>query len=145
MNTLTAEFGYMLLMFLPVAAVIFSLLRELKKDRAASAMPFSELRRPAGESNRLRVQKLDESIDPWLVVLTTIPILLALVLTLQRPHWAVVILCFLISAVIAAFAHRILSPLIRKRAAYRLGFHGERFVAEELNQLMLDGFHVFHD
>jgi hypothetical protein len=145
MNTLTAELGYMLLMFLPVAALMFSLFRELNKDRAASTVPFSELRRPAGESNRLRVQELDEWIDPWLVVLTTIPVMLTLVLTLQRPHKVVVILCFLISAVVAAVAHRILRPLIRERAAYRLGFHGERFVAEELNQLMSDGFRVFHD
>ena len=134
----------MLLMCLPVAALIFSLFRELKKDRAASIAPFSELRRPAGETNRLRVQEFDEWIDPWFVVLTTIPIILVVVLTLQRPHWAVVILFFLISAVVAAVAHRILSRLIRKRAAYRLGFHGERFVAEELNQLMSDGFRVFH-
>ena len=145
MNTLTAELGYMLLMFLPVAALIFSLFREMKKDRAASAVPFSELRRPAGESNRLRVQELDEWIDPWLVVLTAIPIMLALVLTLQRPHRVVVIFFFLISAVIGVLAHQILRPLIRKRAAYRLGFHGERFVAEELNQLMSDEFRVFHD
>jgi hypothetical protein len=145
MNTLTAELGYMLLMCLPVAAVIFSLFRELKKDRAASIAPFSELRRPAGETNRLRVQEFDEWIDSWFVVLTTIPIILVVVLTLQRPHWAVLILFFLISAFVAAVAHRILSRLIRKRAAYRLGFHGERYVAEEVNQLMTDGFQVFHD
>lgn len=145
MNTLTTELGYLLLMFLPVAALIFSLFRELNKDRGASSVPFSELRRPAGESNRLRVQELDEWIDPWLGVLITIPILFALVLTLQKPSWPLVIFCFLLSAIVAAVAHRILRRLIRKRASYRLGFHGERFVAEELNQLMSDGFHVFHD
>jgi hypothetical protein len=145
MNTLTAELGYLLLMFLPVAALIFSLFRELNKDRAASTVPFSELRRPAGESNRLRVQELDERIDPWLCVLITIPILFALVLTLQKPSWPLVIFCFLLSAIVAAVAHRILRRLIRKRAGYRLGFHGERFVAEELNQLVSDGFRVFHD
>jgi hypothetical protein len=145
MNTLITEIGYMLLMFLPVAVLILSLFRELIKDRAASTVPFSELRRPAGESNRLRVQELDERIDPWLGILATIPILFALILTLQRPSWLLVVFCFLLSAIVAAVANRILRPLIRKRAAYRLGFHGERFVAEELNQLMSDGFRVFHD
>ena len=35
--------------------------------------------------------------------------------------------------------------LINRRRDYRLGFAGERAVAEELNQLMLDGCRVFHD
>jgi len=35
--------------------------------------------------------------------------------------------------------------LVRERACYRLGFEGERYVAEELNQLLADGFRVFHD
>jgi hypothetical protein len=35
--------------------------------------------------------------------------------------------------------------LIKRRREYRLGFAGERAVAEELNQLMLDGCRVFHD
>jgi hypothetical protein len=145
MNTLIAELGYILLLCLPLGMLILSLTRELRRDRAETVAPFSELRRPAGESNRLRVQELDERIDPWLVMLTTIPILFALILTLQKPSLSLVIFCFLLSAIIAAAANQILCPLIRKRAAYRLGFHGERFVAEELNQLMSDGFRVFHD
>ena len=146
MTTLTKEFGYMLLMFMPVGAILLYFYRASRKEKAAAVAPFTELqRRPAGESNRLRVEEFDERIDPWLVVLTTIPILLALSLTLLKPSWAVVITFFLISAIVSAVAQRVLSPLIRKRAAYRLGFHGERYVAEELNQLMADGFHVFHD
>jgi hypothetical protein len=35
--------------------------------------------------------------------------------------------------------------LIARRRNYRLGFARERAVAEELNQLMLDGCRVFHD
>lgn len=145
MNILITELGYLLLMSLPVAAVAFLLFRELKRNRAETKAPFSELRRPAGESNRLRVQELDEWIDPWLSALTMTPILFALILTLQKATWPVVIFSFLLSAIVAAAAYRFLRPLIRKRAAYQLGFHGERFVAEELNQLMADGFRVFHD
>lgn len=145
MNTLFSELGYLLLMSLPTAVLAFSLLWQLKRGREQTKTPFPELRRPAGESNRRRVQALDEWIDPWLMVVTTIPILLALVLTLQKPNRSLVILFFIFSVVIAAVAYRVLRPLIRERAAYRLGFHGERFVAEELNQLMADGFRVFHD
>jgi Nuclease-related domain len=35
--------------------------------------------------------------------------------------------------------------LINRRRSYRLGFTGERAVGEELNPLMLEGCHVFHD
>src|SRR2546426_11397280 len=103
MTTLTKEFGYMLLMFMPVGAILLSFYRASRKEKAAAVAPFTELqRRPAGESNRLRVEEFDERIDPWLVVLTTIPILLALSLTLLKPSWAVVITFFLISAIVSA-------------------------------------------
>lgn len=64
-------------------------------------------------------------------------------LTKQTVTGTVVI--FLFCAIASAVVQRKLAPLVKRRAAYRLGFHGERFVAEELNQLMADGFRVFHD
>jgi len=145
MYAVTTELGYIFLMWLPPAAVLFLIFRELKKERAAAISPFDELRRPAGESNRLRVQELDERIDPWFFILTVVPILFALSVTLQKSRWPIVILFFLISAILAAVAYRVLRRVIRERSDYRLGFHGERYVAEELNQLMSDGFRVFHD
>ena len=35
--------------------------------------------------------------------------------------------------------------LIQRRRSFRLGFNGERAVAEELNRLMLGGCRIFHD
>src|SRR5438132_9388704 len=101
---LITELGYFVLMSLPVAAVALSLFWQLKRHRAETKAPFSELRRPAGESNRLRVQELDEWIDPWLAVLTMIPVLFALILSLHKATWPVVIFSFLLSAVVAAVA-----------------------------------------
>jgi hypothetical protein len=145
MNTAVTDVGYVILMSLPMAALGFSLFRQLKRYRAETKAPFSELRRPAGETNRLRVQELDERIDPWLAVLTMTPLVFAVILTLQTPSWPLVVFCFVLSAIVALLANRSLQPLIRQRATYQLGFNGERFVAEELNQLMSDGFRIFHD
>jgi hypothetical protein len=34
---------------------------------------------------------------------------------------------------------------VKKRNSYRLGYQGERYVAEELNRLMAHGYQAFHD
>lgn len=145
MHTILAELGYLLLMSLPVTAFAFWLFRRVKRERSEAKTPFRDLPRPAGESNRLRVEELDEWINPWLAVLIMTPILCAAVLAAQKANWITVSACFVLSTVVAALAHHYLQPLLQKRSAYQLGFHGERCVAEELNQLMLDGFRVFHD
>lgn len=93
----------------------------------------------------MRVAHLDEQIDSWLMGIAVVPVLLALGLTFQKPDFVRFIVFFLISAINCAVADRRLRPLIKERGAYRLGFQGERYVAEELNQLMADGFQVFHD
>ena len=143
---MVAEATYAVLLFLPAGAWLWSLHRKSERDKAESKLPFTDLpRRPAGESNRLRVEELDERIDPWLIGIAFVPVLLALGLTLQKATLPAVIVCFLISATFVAFVDRKLRPLVKERSAYRLGFHGERFVAEELNQLMSEGFRVFHD
>jgi Nuclease-related domain len=145
-NVLLSEAAYALLLFLPVGALGFSFYLRYRRKRSETIAPFSELRRrPAGESNRLHIEQLDEQIDPWIVVLSTIPILGALALTLRTQTIPIVIFFFLLSAVMCLVAERKLGPLFQERAAYRLGFEGERYVAEELNQLMTNGFHVFHD
>lgn len=139
--------GYGLLLLLPSAAVVFTFWRQRKRDDAAAVAPFSEMRRrPAGETLRLKLQTLDDKIDEWLVLLVTTPVVLAVALTYDKRHSLLaVVLFFLAAAVAAAFVQSRLAPLMRERRNYTLGFQGERFVAEELNQLLRDGFDVFHD
>ena len=145
-DTVLAELGYILLLFLPPAAVIFTFYRRQKSEKADAEAPFSEMRRrPAGESNRLQVERLNEQIDPWLLALVFVPVALALSLTLTKSNLTVIIILFLFCAVTSALVQRKLRPLVKERAAYRLGYHGERYVAEELNPLMAHGFRVFHD
>lgn len=145
-NTLLAEFGYILLFFIPPAAVVFTFYRRHRNEKLEAKAPFDEIRRrPAGESARLEIERLSEQIDPWLLVLIVIPAVLAVSWSLSKQTLAGTIFIFLFCAIASALVQRKLQPLVKQRAAYRLGYHGERYVAEELNLLMPDGFRVFHD
>jgi hypothetical protein len=137
---------YILLLLIPIF-VIFWVARVMKRERAKSVFPFAELqRRPAGESTRLKFEKYSDDLDMWLMAITFVPVALALILVTQRKtSVAPITLLFLVAIIFAAVAARKIRSLLRERACYRLGFEGERYVAEELNQLMADGFRVFHD
>jgi hypothetical protein len=146
MMILIKEVGYVLLLYLPVGALVLWFYLNARKRKSEAVAPFEELqRRPAGESSRVRIEELNEKINPWLMPVVTTPVLLAVWLTLTKASLAVVFVFFLVSAVFCAIAYCRLRPLIRTRACYQLGFQGERYVAEELNQLVGDGFRVFHD
>lgn len=74
------------------------------------------------------------------------PVVFALGLTFQKhANLVLVTLSFLAVTIFAAVAQRKIRTLLGKCRCYRLGFEGERYVAEELNQLMANGFRVFHD
>jgi hypothetical protein len=147
LNIALLQLAYVLLFLFPAAALIFDFIRERKRDAAHSVAPFDDLqRRPAGESTRLKLENLDEDIETWLGWILIVPIALALALALQpRRDFILIAGFFLLSAVVTAIAARKLRPLRKKRRAYHLGFQGERYVAEELNLLLADGFQVFHD
>jgi hypothetical protein len=138
---------YALILYVPIAALMWTLFRQRKRHEAAARIPFSDLRRrPAGESLRMDLEKLNAKIDEWVVLISFGPVAFALAFAVgPRPTLIGLALFFLLVAILAAVAHRALQPLIRKRRDYLLGYHGERYVAEELNLLMADGFDVFHD
>jgi len=138
---------YIVLLLIPTFVVIFWAVFVTKRERAKSVVPFTELlRRPAGESARLKMEKHSEDLDTWLMALVFVPIALVLTLfTQSKINVSVIGLLLLADVIVAAVALRKIRHLIRERACYRLGFEGERYVAEELNQLMADGFRVFHD
>jgi hypothetical protein len=122
--------------------------RSLGKERP----PVSEkLLRPAGESLRKELERLDERINDTLLWLFGGPALLTTVLLIQTPalkisqSYAAFGLILIASVVAFAFLARRLVRLLDVRRDFRLGFAGERAVAEELNQLMLHGCRVFHD
>ncbi len=122
--------------------------RSLGKERP----PVSEkLLRPAGESLRKELERLDERVNDTLLWLFLGPALVTTVLLIQTPalklsqRYATFGLMLIASVVAFAFLARRLVRLLNVRRDFRLGFAGERAVGEELNQLMLDGCRVFHD
>jgi len=140
-------------MFVPMVALfgivsVVNWRRSLEKER----LPVSEkLLRPAGESLRKELEKLDEQINDTLLWLFIGPALLTTVLLIQPPAFkfsqSYAALGFMLPGSVIGFAFlaKRFIRLINLRRDFRLGFAGERAVAEELNQLMLDGCRVFHD
>lgn len=112
--------------------------------------PISEkLLRPAGESLRLRIDDLREKFSERVTFAMTFPgvVLASMLLSAMDGNLPknLVAVAFAISALLLIFLLRRAFQTRTELADYQLGFHGERAVAEELNQLMLKGCRVFHD
>lgn len=140
------------LIALSFAVVSFFLLLGLLHFRQWSAargnkLPLTKLYlRSPGESLRIRIETLDSKISDTLVWLLASPVLLAIgVYALLTDSFAVG--TFIIALALAAMVY--LALRLEKQAKLRrdhyLGFLGERAVGEELNQLMSNGWSVFHD
>jgi hypothetical protein len=112
-------------------------------------IPVAEkLLRPAGESSRRAMEKLEEQLPEQFIAMVVGPTLgacAALWLTSMAPQFCRIGASLLTWAVAFAFTAKGFLALLRERRDRNLGFHGERAVAEELNQLLRDGCHVFHD
>lgn len=127
---------------------IWRWLRGFQKERA----PVSEkLLRPAGESLRRELEKLDEQLNDHLIWTFFGPGFVTAFLVvskpLPRPGITTVLAAIALFIGVAWFAFQVwkMVRLVQRRRNYRLGFAGERAVAEELNLLMLNGCRVFHD
>ena len=122
--------------------------RERRRRRERS--PISAmLLRPAGESLRLKVDELSECLNEQGTAAMIYPGVVLAVVLLTAPEGGVsqsrtATAFALCAALLLVLLWRVFQTLA-KLEDYRLGFHGERAVAEELNQLMRDGCHVFHD
>ena len=102
--------------------------------------------RSPGESLRIRIETLDSKIADTLIWLLASPGLLAIgvyaLLTDSFPVGSVIIALALAAMVYLALR---LEKQAKLRRDHYLGFLGERAVGEELNQLMSNGWSVFHD
>ncbi len=135
----------------PVAYIFFQIVHQKRKRHLESKSPFSGLlMRPAGEGVRLKIQELYDGLDDYYYKAITAPLLLGGFFfllfhgrDLSLPEFAVAAVG-VIAAVGTSFGiwGRRIPSMIRD---YELGFQGERYVGEELNQLLKDGFRVFHD
>jgi hypothetical protein len=84
---------YIVLLLIPTFALVFWVSLVTKRERAKSAVPFTELqRRPAGESTRLKMEKYSDDLDIWLMAIVFVPIAFALILFVSHckstmPGW----------------------------------------------------------
>lgn len=141
----------MVLLSLPFAAVGWLLHRRKSRLETEANEPFTDLLlRPPGESLRLKVIELSDKFDEQLA---TAAVAMAIVISLALfrvedtlPHRGVYFgISCVASLAIAVFFGRSLIRLQKQLWDYRLGFDGERVVGETLNQLLANGFKVFHD
>ena len=112
----------------------------------------NNLLRSPGESLRREIEKMDEQVNDIFVWTFFGPALVMTFFFVPTPGLKTAtgssnFEIFVIAIIAIGFALLVwrLIHLINRRRAYRLGFAGERAVGEELNRLMLEGCHVFHD
>ena len=104
-------------------------------------LPVKEnLLRSPGESLRKEMEKLNE----LLILFCTIGVALPVFVAGAMPNpLSPIPFVFLLSLATAGVFPALLT--LKKVRLYGLGLSGERAVGEELNRLMLEGYHVFHD
>jgi len=141
----------LVLLIIPIAWLGYSVHRMFEGERRGKRSPFTEkLIRPAGESLRIRIGAIEELMMDrvlWLVPLFIAPGILAMSAPLHSVsgrllfHLSLPAVCW----AFAVYHYRNLTSLRIQLRKLRLGFDGERYVGGELDQLMLEGYGVFHD
>ena len=114
----------------------------LVRSRNNRRSPGTEdLLRSPGHSVSLKLDEIQDNLSTLLIFLIFFPPFVWGQLSERPiPNWGYIPL--IIGYGIALYYFW---KLVTKSSNYRLGLMGERAVGEELNQLMLDGFRVFHD
>jgi hypothetical protein len=132
--------------------LIIGLLRFLKWKRRHRGQrpPFSDLLlRSPGESLRREIQDLNDEITAFMMSASMIPLLLTSVYLInfisERKTGSTGNLLFILGIGFGGYLVWKVLKLIDLRKSLRIGLAGEMAAGEELNRLMLDGCHVFHD
>jgi hypothetical protein len=125
--------------------------RILAEEKVRSRSPFSEkLKRPAGETLRLEVERLRDDIGETGLLLTLAvmgPAVLIMLIPIRSPavQWTIHGMILLLAFSAATRQWLTLRAMRETLRNVRLGYDGERYVGEELNGLMTRGYRVFHD
>jgi hypothetical protein len=108
------------------------------------------LRIPGG-SLLMRLDNLNEQINLYLVYVIILPLIIYSVLIsysyfqAEQPSLTVIWISSIICVVIIAYMAYNLVKYLSRRKRIRLAYEGELAVGQELNQLMLHGYRVYHD
>ncbi len=119
------------------------------EEKEWSESPFTrKMLRPAGESLRLKINKLREEIDEvglMLVLAIFLPSVMLIALDFTSSDIAVFLFLGAFSVFVVYTHWKKLRKLRVELRNLRLGYDGERYVAAELNGLMRAGWRVYHD
>ena len=121
---------------------------KLKKRRS----PFTDnLLRSPGETLRGQLDDINLDLNVYLFSVFIFPLVFYSTVLTQAYFGgralsgsSVWILILIVAAFEAYFVYKLVQ-LISKRRKFRLGYEGELAVSQELNQLMRDGYGVYHD
>jgi len=121
-----------------------------RKDRykAEADEPFTDQPlRPPGESLRLRIEEISAEFDEVLLAIVFTGMAASLVTLLAPASLKLMVGIMMAGMAIVVYikAGQKLFRIQRNLWNHRLGFAGERVVGEALNQLLIDGFQIFHD
>lgn len=136
------------LFFGPFLVLCYFAHRRRQRYRAEAEAPFTRLpMRPPGESLRLKIETLGEKLDECLLILLFGSAVAACLVAFspEKQRTVLLISAVLMLAVLYVRTGRTLFTTQRQLWNHRLGFMGERVVGEALNQLLADGYRVFHD
>jgi hypothetical protein len=137
-----------------IFAILSSVLYLLRKYRQIKGhrSPFTDkfLRSP-GESLNRQIMEINDRITEYMFLVITVPALFYAVY-ISSLHFGnselstSIFTLFIITGIgVIAFYLFKLIKMLNLRRSYQLGYEGEIAVGQELNQLMRDGYYVYHD
>lgn len=123
--------------------LLFLLVYRWHQSRKNKRAPFTDkfLRSP-GQSLNDQIQSLSEDITINSIYVMILPLFMlspAFIFSIDLIYFIVIIVVF------ELFFFKKLWKSLNERRHLRLGYDGEIAVGQELNLLMLDGYHVYHD
>lgn len=148
MNIFFAQLLPVFIMFVSMTIPVLVVLRARQKRKGRRNPLTIQMLRSPGESISQRIDKLSEDIDFFFTFSTLGPVI-CFSLYLSTRYIAdtkVSPYSFVIAAVglLVYFSFRLNQAFVRRHKE-QLGLDCERAVGQELNQLMLDGYRIFHD
>jgi hypothetical protein len=137
-----------------IYAILASVLCLLRKYRQIKGhrSPFTDnfLRSP-GESLNRQIMEVNDRITEYMFLVITVPVLFYAVYISSlhfgnsRLSTSIFSVFIIVGIGVIAFYLFKLIRMLNLRRSYQLGYEGEIAVGQELNQLMRDGYYVYHD
>jgi hypothetical protein len=120
-----------------------------RRRRRGQIPPFSDLLlRSPGQGLRREIEDLSDDITGYMTSASIVPLLLICTyligLISDKERSGAGYFIFIIGVAFAGFLVWKVLRLTGRRKSLRIGLAGEMATGEELNRLMLDGYHVYH-